>query len=411
MKIYDIIAKQVNRSLNSFNVNKNLLKYLEEPNKIIQVNIPMKINDEFKLIPGFRVQHNNLLGEYKGGLRFNKSVNLDECKALSGWMTYKNVLYNLPLGGGKGGICINPFELSDNELEKISKNFISLIHNNIGEDKDIPAPDVGTNSQVINWMDDELFKLTGKKNNFTGKSVENRGCNGRTEATGYGVIQTLKFWAEKNNYDLSNSSYIIQGFGNVGSYASMYLNEIGAKLIAVSDHTCSIVDKNGINVLNLLEYSSKNKSIKGFSNNEISLEDFWKIKCNIVIPAALELQINQNIAENLNCDVVLEAANGPLFLEADEIFEKRNIDVLPDILTNSGGVIVSHYEYLQNKNIENESDYASKDEILNKLSKQMNETFNIVYDHVKEKNITYRDACYGTALLNLEKKFNSKYNL
>ena len=183
-------------------------------------------------------------------------------------------------------------------------------------------------------MDDELYKLTGKKNNFTGKSLENRGCNGRTEATGYGVVQTLKFWAEKNNYDLSKSTYIIQGFGNVGSYASMYMHELGAKLIAVSDHTCSLTDKNGIDVPKLLKYSRENKCIKGFSNNEISLDDFWKIKCNIVIPAALELQINENIARNLDCDVVLEAANGPLYLEADEIFEKRNIDVLPDILVN-----------------------------------------------------------------------------
>ena len=196
-------------------------------------------------------------------------------------MTYKNALYDLPLGGGKGGVCINPYDLKDDELEKLSKNFISLIHNNIGEDKDIPAPDVGTNSQVINWMDDELFRLTGKKNNFTGKSVENRGCNGRTEATGYGVVQTLKFWAEKNNYDLSKSTYIIQGFGNVGSYASMYMHELGAKLIAVSDHTCSLTDKNGIDVPKLLKYSRENKCIKGFSNNEISLDNFGKL--NVIL--------------------------------------------------------------------------------------------------------------------------------
>ena len=411
MKIYDIIVKQVNRSLNSFKINTNILKYLEEPNKIIQVNIPTKINDEFKLIPGYRVQHNNLLGEYKGGLRFNQHINLDECKALSGWMTYKNALYNLPLGGGKGGICINPYELNNEDLENLSRSFIKLIHNNIGEDKDIPAPDVGTNSKVINWMDDELFKLTGKKNNFTGKSVENRGCNGRTEATGYGVIETLKFWAEKNKYSIKDSTYIIQGYGNVGSYASMYLDDLGAKLIAVSDHTCSVKDKNGINVSELLKYIKKNKCIKGFSSNEIPLEDFWKIKCNIVIPAALELQITEDIARNLDCDVVLEAANGPLYLEADEIFESRDIDVLPDILSNSGGVIVSHYEYLQNKNIENEDDYASKEDILNRLSKQMKETFDIVYDHVQNKNITYKDACYSTALMNLDKKFKSKYDL
>ena len=411
MKIYDIIAKQINRTLNNFNINNNLLNYLKEPNKIIQVNIPAKINNNFCLIPGYRVQHNNLLGEYKGGLRFNQHVNLDECKALSGWMTYKTALYNLPFGGGKGGICINPYELNDKELEIISRNFISLIHNNIGEDKDIPAPDVGTNSKIINWMDDELTKLTDKKNNFTGKSIENRGCKGRTEATGYGKIEILKFWAEKNNFNLSNSSYILQGFGNVGSNSALYMDKLGAKLIAVGDHTCYIKNDDGIDISKLIEYNKNNRCIKGFSSNEISNEEFWKTKCNIIIPAALELQIDENIAKDLNCDVILEAANGPLYLEADDVLKSRNIDVLPDILVNSGGVIVSHYEYLQNKQYINEADYASKDEILNRLSNQMKETFDIVYDNVQNKNITYRDACYGVALLHLEDKFLKKYNL
>ena len=408
MKIYEIIAKQISKTLESYKINKNLLNYLNEPNKIMQVTIPVRINDEFKLYSGYRVQHNNLLGEYKGGLRFNPNVNLDECKALSGWMTYKTALYNLPLGGGKGGVCVNPFETSDEELEKISRNFISLIHQDIGEDKDIPAPDVGTNSKVINWMDDELYQLTGKKNNFTGKSLENRGCNGRTEATGYGVIETLKSWANKNEFDLSKSSYILQGFGNVGSFSADYLNQLGGKLLAVGDHTCYIKDENGIDVNSLIEYNKKHRCIKGFSENEISEDEFWKIKCDIVIPAALELQITEDIAKNLNCNVVLEAANGPLYLEADDVLFKRNIDVLPDILVNSGGVIVSHYEYVQNKDIKNEEDYASKYEILSKLSNQMEKTFDIVYDNVTNKEISYRDASYGVALLNLETKFIKK---
>ena len=406
MKIYNNIIEQINKSVIIFKINNSLIKYLEKPNKIIHVNIPFISNDKFILIDGYRVQHNNLLGDYKGGLRFNENVNLDECKALSAWMTYKTALYNLPLGGGKGGMCINPNEFNDKELEDISRKFISLIYNNIGENKDIPAPDVGTNSKIINYMDDEMYKLTGSKNNFTGKSLDNRGCIGRNEATGFGVVEIFKFWAEKNNFQIKNSTFIIQGFGNVGSNTSIYLNNLGAKLIGVSDHSCSIFDSNGIDVNKLIDYCKIHKCIKGFLNNEISKDEFWKIKCNIVIPAALELQINESIAKNLDCDIIIEAANGPLDINADNILRERNIDVLPDILCNSGGVIVSYYEYLQNKNNKYET---SIDVMLNNLSNYMKQIFDKVYLEVSKKNITYRDACYGIALLNLDEKFKLKY--
>lgn len=406
MKIYNNIIEQINKSVIIFNINNSLIKYLEKPNKIIHVNIPFILNDKYILIDGYRVQHNNLLGEYKGGLRFNENVNLDECKALSAWMTYKTALYNLPLGGGKGGICINPNQLNDKELEDLSRKFISLIYNNIGENKDIPAPDVGTNSKIINFMDDEMYKLTGSKNNFTGKSLDNRGCIGRNEATGFGVVEIFKFWAEKNNFQIKNSTFIIQGFGNVGSFTSIYLNNLGAKLIGVSDHSCCLFDSNGIDVNNLVDYCKIHKCIKGFLNNEILIDEFWKIKCNIVIPAALELQINENIAKNLDCDIIIEAANGPLYINTDNILREKNIDVLPDILCNSGGVIVSYYEYLQNKNNKYET---SMDIMLNKLSNHMKQIFDKVYLEINRKNITYRDACYGIALLNLYDKFKLKF--
>ncbi len=406
MKIYEIIGKQLNRSLDHFNINKNLLNYLKEPNKIINVNVPLKINNELKLFSGYRVQHNNILGPYKGGLRFNSKVDLDECKALSGWMTYKTALHNLELGGGKGGIEINPFDYNDYQKEELCRNFIKLIHDDIGEGKDIPAPDVGTTPQMMEWMNDEMINLTDKESNFTGKPIENKGCEGRTEATGYGCVEILKHWAAKNKFPLNGSTYTLQGFGNVGMYTAKYLDLLGAKLIAVGDHTCYIKNNNGIDVPKLIDHVNQEKVIKGFSSNQITLDDFWKIKCDIIIPAALELQIDQEIAKLIDCKVILEAANGPLYFESDEILENRNIDVLPDILTNSGGVIVSYYEYLQNLNKKYPDEYLTKNETLNKLSKQLEATFNNVYKLKQDKNTSYRNSSYGLALMNLEKKFN-----
>jgi glutamate dehydrogenase/leucine dehydrogenase len=378
---------------------------LKEPNKIINVNVPLTVNNEIKLFSGYRVQHNNILGPYKGGLRFNQKVDLDECKALSGWMTYKTAIHDLELGGGKGGIAINPFDYSDSEKETLCRNFIKLIHQDIGEGKDIPAPDVGTTPQMMEWMNDEMIQLTGKESNFTGKPVENKGCEGRTEATGYGCVEVLKYWANKNKFSLKGSTYILQGFGNVGIYSAKYLDILGAKLIAVGDHSCYIKNNNGFDVPKLIDYVSNNKEIKGFQNDESDINEFWKTKCDIVIPAALELQIDETIAKNIQCKVILEAANGPLYFESDEILENRQIDVLPDILTNSGGVIVSYYEYLQNINKKYPEEYLSKEETLNKLSNQLGLTFNKVHDLKLDKNTSYRNCAYGLALINLEKKF------
>jgi len=398
---YEIIGKQIKKTLKYFNINNNLIQLLKEPNKIINVKVPVVLNNKYKFFSGYRVQHNNLLGPYKGGIRFNPRVDLDECKALAGWMTYKTALHNLPLGGGKGGLEINPHDFTNNELELISRNFITQLKDNIGEDKDIPAPDVGTNSIIMDHMNDELIKLTGKNNNFTGKSINNRGSQGREEATGYGIVENLKQWSIKNSIDMKGKTYILQGFGNVGACTAKYLDKLDMKLIAVGDHSCYIKNNDGIDVIKLIEYTKTTKQIKGFSDTEIDISEFWKIKCDVIIPAALELQINADIANNLQCKLILEGSNGPLYYEADDILESKGIDVIPDILANSGGVYVSYLEYLQNK----DNKYLSEEDVLYKLSKQIELIFNDVYDLTLEKNTTYRNCCYGLALSNLEKKF------
>ena len=398
---YEIIGKQIKKTLKYFNINNNLIQLLKEPNKIINVKVPVVLNNKYKFFSGYRVQHNNLLGPYKGGIRFNPRVDLDECKALAGWMTYKTALHNLPLGGGKGGLEINPHDFTNNELELISRNFITQLKDNIGEDKDIPAPDVGTNSIIMDHMNDELIKLTGKNNNFTGKSINNRGSQGREEATGYGIVENLKQWSIKNSIDMKGKTYILQGFGNVGACTAKYLDKLDMKLIAVGDHSCYIKNNDGIDVIKLIEYTKTTKQIKGFSDTEIDISEFWKIKCDVIIPAALELQINADIANNLQCKLILEGSNGPLYYETDDILESKGIDVIPDILANSGGVYVSYLEYLQNK----DNKYLSEEDVLYKLSKQIELIFNDVYDLTLEKNTTYRNCCYGLALSNLEKKF------
>ena len=258
---------------------------------------------------------------------------------------------------------------------------------------------MGTNSELMDFMNEELFKITNKKCNFTGKSLKCGGCNGRTEATGYGIVEILKNWALINEINLSNKTYCLQGFGNVGMHTAIYLDKLNLKLIAVGDHTCYIKNKNGFNISKLVDYVKKNRCLKNFSKNIISKKDFFQIKCNIMIPAALELQITKENANNICCDLILEAANGPIDYEADIILNSKNIDILPDILTNSGGVIVSYYEYLQNKSNTNES----KEIILQKLANKMKFTFSKVYNLKLKKNISYRNASYGVALKNIEK--------
>jgi glutamate dehydrogenase (NAD(P)+) len=411
VNVFDLIKKQLDKSLRLCNISEITKKSISQPNNEIMVNFPVKLeNNQIKMFKGYRVQHNNILGPYKGGLRFHQDVYLDECKALATWMTFKCSLQNLPLGGGKGGLKINPYEYSEKNLELISRKFSASLADYIGENKDIPAPDVGSNSKMMNWMNDtyQIVKNTSKKGTFTGKSIECCGSQGRSEATGFGVVECIKQWSIENNINLKDKTYIIQGFGNVGSNTSNYLNDLGMKLLAVGDHKQYIYNSNGFNVKELIEYNNKNRSIHNFNCEKIiDIDDFFKLKCDIMIPAALELQINKERARNINCKVIFEAANGPTDDEADDILKKRNIEVIPDILANSGGVIVSYYEWLQNKR----SEYWTKEKVLNKLSEHMSNTYKEVSNIKNDKNITFREAAYVKSLERLDNMYKYKSNI
>jgi glutamate dehydrogenase (NAD(P)+) len=415
--LYLLIEDQLNDTFKLFSdeISELTKVILSKPQKEIIVNFPVKLTSgEIKLFKGYRIQHNNLLGPYKGGLRFFKNVYLDECNALAAWMTIKNALQDLPLGGAKGGIKIDTSLYDQDDLEKICRNFSNALADHIGEDKDIPAPDMGSNAQIMDWMNDEYkrVKNSSKNGNFTGKSIILGGSEGRTEATGYGVCHVIKEWSNSRGISLNGMTFIIQGFGNVGSYAAKYLEQSGMKMIGVGDHTgyYTLPDQSNayINISDLINYVSVNKGINGYQKlKSISKQDFFKIKCLIVIPAALGLQINEEIAINLQCSLVAEAANGPTSHCADQILNKRKIDVLPDILTNSGGVIVSYFEWLQNKSL----DHWEKECVIKKLETRMSSTFSKIEKIKDEKNISYRQASYYYALKKLDDCYKQRGNI
>ena len=410
-----IIQKQIQKTTKKHPINQNLLKILSTPCNEIKINFPVKINDQIEIFSGYRVQHNNYLGPFKGGLRYHPSVSLDEVNALSQWMTYKCAIQDIPFGGAKGGISIDVNKYNDKQLENITRGFTKALYPYIGSNKDIPAPDVNTNSKIMDWMTDEYNNISGNfnltcnmKSVFTGKSVGLGGSYIREEATGRGVALMIREWALKKNYNLKGKNYIIQGFGNVGYYTCELLNTYGMNLIAVGDHSGYLSSNEGFNIFNLREYAKKNNGIQGYSyGDEISKKDFFATSCNILIPSALENQITIENASIINCDLIVEAANGPIDYEAEEILENKNIPIIPDILANSGGVLVSYYEWLQNKRDE----YWSEKYIRDRFDEKIEETFKKIYSLSVRKDCSLREACYIYAFEKLEKNFNRKFNI
>lgn len=397
--LYEEVEKFLEHIKKNDLLNKKLFEFIEVPQNEIIVHFPVEMdNGEYKIFKGYRVQHNNVLGPYKGGLRFWDSVNLSEVKALAFWMTLKCSLAGLPYGGGKGGIKINTKNYSEKEIERVSRGFARAIADHIGPEKDIPAPDMGTNSKIIDFMTDQYQKIHGRNHLgvFTGKSLSFGGSLGREYSTGKGVALCVEKYMEKNSLK-NNLTYIVQGFGNVGSYAALFLEEMGLKCIGVGDHTCYLYDEEGLDVKTMFEYNKLNKGLKGYSEKEINKDDFFKIKCNFILPCAMELQITPEIAQDLQCEAIFEGANGPIGFEADKILFERNIHVIPDIFCNSGGVIVSYFEWLQNKNFE----YWSEEKVNEKLKEKIYKNFDEIWeDYNGIKSL--REICYFKALKKIQ---------
>jgi len=440
--LYGMISSQLGRASRRFNISPATTAILNQPRSSHRaiLRLPGAVEgDDDRMYAAYRVQHNNTLGPYKGGIRFHNDVSMEECTALASWMTYKCALHNLPLGGGKGGVEINPRLHTDLELEELARQYIDRFGEHIGESKDIPAPDVGTGPRIMDVMNAHLSKTTGHICNFTGKTIGLGGSDGRTEATGLGVAYSLELWADANNIDLAGKTFTIQGFGNVGSYAARYLCDMGMILTCVVDHSGSVYSKTGIDAHALSVYVEESGGVDGFdkytaANTEgttdlVSLQstdydDIWDVECDVLIPAALEQQITAKNAHRIKCMVVVEAANGPVDISGETILNERGIDVLPDIFVNSGGVVVSNFEYISNMaytkktkcgdtdtcHIHAWNTYHSHDikSIHGDMKLTMLQTFRKMSQCRKdEPRDTYRDVCYGIAIRNIERKIEN----
>jgi glutamate dehydrogenase (NAD(P)+) len=384
---FEVALQQLEEASKILNLEKGMLEILSNPKRILTVSIPTRMDDgSIKVFTGYRSQHNDARGPHKGGIRYHPDVTLDEVKALSMWMTWKCAIANIPYGGGKGGIICNPKQMSENELERMTRRFAYLIADVIGPYRDIPAPDVYTGGKEMAWIMDTYSALKGnyvQPEVITGKPIAIGGSLGRNEATGRGLAYTVREAAKKMEIDVKQATFVVQGFGNAGQFSSKLVEEQGAKMIAASDSQGSIIKTDGISVDALMKFKRETGSIVGFEDaKSITNDELLETECTILIPAALENQITKNNADKIKTQIIAEAANGPTTPEADEILFKKDILVIPDVLANGGGVTVSYFEWLQNLR----RDYWTEEEVNKRLDINITKSFYDVYDiHTKYK--------------------------
>jgi glutamate dehydrogenase (NAD(P)+) len=400
---------QLGRSMRHIDVEPHVRLILSEPKNEVIVNFPVRMDDgEFRLFTGYRIQHNNIMGPYKGGIRFHHDVTLSEVKALASIMTYKCALLEVPFGGAKGGVTMNVHDHSSRELENVTRRFTHDLGNNIGPEYDIPAPDVGTNAQIMVWMMDTYMNMhnlsdkNAQRRIVTGKTLTSGGSRGRDKATGQGVVYVIQEWADEHGFRLDGATYKLQGFGNVGSHTASILTKLGSVLVAVQDHTGSIYNKEGIYTRKLADYVAETGGVAGYPGAEtITSDEFWEAKCDITIPAALELQIDKRVAEMLDTRLVVEAANGPTTLDGEKVLIEKGIEVIPDIMANAGGVVVSYFEWIQNKRAE-AWQLAEVDERLHFMMKR---AFHEMRAFAREHDTDNRTAAFATAVNRINKVY------
>jgi glutamate dehydrogenase (NAD(P)+) len=398
---FSSLQEQIDDAAAHMDVSEGVLERLKHPERVLETNLTVEMdNGQLEIFKAFRSQFNGDRGPYKGGIRYHPNVSRDEVKALSGWMAYKCAVVDIPYGGGKGGIVIDPREYSDAELEHITRSFAKELRPIIGEDRDIPAPDVNTGQREMNWIKDtyETLDNTTAPGVITGKSPDSGGSAGRVEATGRSTMLTAREAFSYLDRDIEGATVAVQGYGNAGAIAAQLLqNELGASIVAVSDSSGAIYNPDGLDADAAKDFKNETGKVTGYDDvaEEITNEELLTLDVDLLVPAALENSIESDIASNVQADVIAEAANGPITPDADDILAEREVVVLPDILANAGGVTVSYFEWVQNR----QRFYWTEDRVNDELEQIITEAFDSLVDAYEEKDLaTFRTAAYVVAI-------------
>lgn len=405
--VFEDAIRRLDRAFQYADIDQEAVERLKHPKKILEVSIPVRMDDgSLRVFTGYRVRHDDTRGPTKGGMRYHPAVDLAEVKALAFWMTFKCAVVGLPFGGGKGGIIVNPKDLSRMELERLSRGFIEQIADFIGPETDVPAPDVYTNAMIMGWMMDEYSKIHRRRTPavITGKPIPLGGSLGRDDATGRGAYYCIKELEHKHGWKPDEVRVAVQGFGNAGQHVARLLHADDYKIVAVSDSRGGIYRKDGFDIPSLIHMKNESRRLKAVYCDEsvcesvkadtITNEALLELDVNLLIPAAMENQITSDNVNRIQAPVIVEVANGPITSEADQILNEKGILVVPDILANAGGVTVSYFEWVQNKS----GYYWTLDEVHERLHKIMVREYNAVYDLMEQKEIDMRTAAYVLAL-------------
>lgn len=400
LNLFTSTQEVIKESLNKLGFGDEMFELLKEPIRMLTVRVPVKMDDgSIKVFTGFRAQHNDSVGPTKGGVRYHPSVTEEEVKAMSLWMTIKCGIVNLPYGGGKGGIVCDPRTMSMGEIERLSREYVRAISQIVGPTKDIPAPDVFTNSQIMAWMMDEYSRLRENDSPgfITGKPIVLGGSQGREKATAQGVTICIEEAAKKRGLKLEDARIVIQGFGNAGSFLSKFLYDAGAKIVGISDAYGALHDPEGLDIDYLLDRRDSFGTVTTLFENTISNKELFEIDCDIIVPAAVANQITAENAPNIKASIVVEAANGPTTEEATRILTDRGILLVPDVLASAGGVTVSYFEWVQN----NQGYYWKEEEVNTRLREKLVQAFDNVYNLHNSRRVNMRLAAYMLGLRNV----------
>ncbi|KOS71801.1 glutamate dehydrogenase [Lysinibacillus contaminans] len=393
LNLFTSTQEVIHEALNKLGYDEAMYELLKEPLRMLQVRIPVKMDDGTTTVfTGFRAQHNDAVGPTKGGVRFHPAVSEEEVKALSMWMTLKCGIVDLPYGGGKGGVICDPRQMSMGEIERVSRGYVRAVSQIVGPTKDIPAPDVFTNAQIMAWMMDEYSRMDefNSPGFITGKPIVLGGSQGRDRATAQGVTIVIEEAAKKRGINIKGARVVIQGFGNAGSFLAKFMSDLGAKVIGISDAYGALHDPEGLDIDYLLDRRDSFGTVTTLFENTISNTELLELDCDILVPAAIENQITADNAHNIKASIVVEAANGPTTSEATKILTERGILLVPDVLASAGGVTVSYFEWVQN----NQGYYWTEEEVEERLYKKMVDAFENVYTTATTRNINMRLAAY-----------------